>query len=194
MEEYSIATQIFKFSATDLCELATNSVRQSGFSDTIKQHWLGPNFKEEGVSGNDISRSNVPDIRIAYRYETLLDELTNVFEVVDWLIDWSIDWLIDWLVDRLIDWLIGRSIDWLIDWLIDRKNSSEKKHVAWYIFFLHSFFQRRQSYSCFFVCFFIRFYDESVFSCLEFFISFLFLPLRKGQNETLKVKLLQFRI
>ena len=83
MEEYSIATQIFKFSATDLCELATNSVRQSGFSDTIKQHWLGPNFKEEGVSGNDISRSNVPDIRIAYRYETLLDELTNVFEVVD---------------------------------------------------------------------------------------------------------------
>ncbi|OWA53532.1 AMP deaminase 2 [Hypsibius exemplaris] len=83
MEEYSIATQIFKFSATDLCELAKNSVLQSGFSDTIKQHWLGPNFKDEGVSGNDITRSNVPDIRVAYRYETLLDELTNIFEVVD---------------------------------------------------------------------------------------------------------------
>ncbi|GAV08500.1 hypothetical protein RvY_18182 [Ramazzottius varieornatus] len=82
MEEYSIAAQIWKLSGTDLCELAKNSVLQSGFSDTVKQHWLGPNYKDEGVAGNDISRSNVPDIRIAYRYETLLDELTNIFEVV----------------------------------------------------------------------------------------------------------------
>lgn len=82
MEEYSIAAQIWKLSGTDLCELAKNSVLQSGFSDTVKQHWLGPNYQHEGVAGNDISRSNVPDIRIAYRYETLLDELTNIFEVV----------------------------------------------------------------------------------------------------------------
>ncbi|XP_055357967.1 LOW QUALITY PROTEIN: AMP deaminase 2-like [Paramacrobiotus metropolitanus] len=82
MEEYSIAAQIWKLSATDLCELAKNSVLQSGFSDIVKQHWLGPNFKAEGVQGNDISRTNVPDVRVAYRYETLLDELTNVFEAV----------------------------------------------------------------------------------------------------------------
>lgn len=82
MEEYSIAAQIWKLSTTDLCELAKNSVLQSGFSDTVKQHWLGPNYLAEGVLGNDMSRSNVPDVRIAYRYETLLDELTNVFDAV----------------------------------------------------------------------------------------------------------------
>jgi len=27
------------------------------------------------VAGNDVTRTNVPDIRVAYRYETLVDEL-----------------------------------------------------------------------------------------------------------------------
>ncbi|KOB65923.1 AMP deaminase 2 [Operophtera brumata] len=40
MEEYSIAAQ-------------------------MKQYWLGPHYTKEGVSGNDISRTNVPDIRIS---------------------------------------------------------------------------------------------------------------------------------
>lgn len=33
---------------------------------------------KEGVAGNDIGRSNVPDIRVSYRYETLVDELTTI--------------------------------------------------------------------------------------------------------------------
>ena len=33
----------------------------------VKQHWLGPNYKREGVAGNDMTRTNVPDIRVAYR-------------------------------------------------------------------------------------------------------------------------------
>ena len=33
------------------------------------QHWLGPNYTAEGVASNDISRTNVPDIRVAYRCE-----------------------------------------------------------------------------------------------------------------------------
>ena len=41
----------------------------------VKQHWLGPNFEDEGIGGNDVSRTNVPDIRVAYRYDTLVDEL-----------------------------------------------------------------------------------------------------------------------
>lgn len=45
----------------------------------MKHHWLGPNYTREGVAGNDISRTNVPDIRVSYRYETLIDELTNIF-------------------------------------------------------------------------------------------------------------------
>lgn len=45
----------------------------------MKHHWLGPNYTREGVAGNDITRTNVPDIRVSYRYETMVDELTNIF-------------------------------------------------------------------------------------------------------------------
>lgn len=49
----------------------------------MKQYWLGPNYTKEGVAGNDISRTNVPDVRVAFRTETLLDELSNIFKVVE---------------------------------------------------------------------------------------------------------------
>lgn len=81
MEEYSIAAQVWKLSSCDMCELARNSVTMSGFSHKVKQHWLGPNYTREGVPGNDISRTNVPDIRVAFRYEALIDELSNIFKV-----------------------------------------------------------------------------------------------------------------
>ncbi|GAA50623.1 AMP deaminase [Clonorchis sinensis] len=75
IEEYSIATQVWKLTSVDMCELARNSVLMSGFSQSTKSHWLGANYQEEGVLGNDITRSNVPNIRISYRYETLTREL-----------------------------------------------------------------------------------------------------------------------
>ncbi|XP_063387499.1 AMP deaminase 2-like isoform X1 [Cydia fagiglandana] len=81
MEEYSIAAQVWKLSSCDMCELARNSVLMSGFPHEMKQYWLGPNYMKEGVAGNDITRTNVPDIRISFRYEALLDELTNIFKV-----------------------------------------------------------------------------------------------------------------
>ncbi|KAK9709785.1 AMP deaminase [Popillia japonica] len=80
MEEYSIAAQVWKLSSCDMCELARNSVLMSGFPHKMKQYWLGPNYTKEGVAGNDITRTNVPDIRVAFRYETLLDELSNIFK------------------------------------------------------------------------------------------------------------------
>ncbi|XP_021942583.1 AMP deaminase 2 isoform X4 [Zootermopsis nevadensis] len=83
MEEYSIAAQVWKLSSCDMCELAHNSVLMSGFPHKMKQYWLGPNYTKEGVAGNDITRTNVPDIRVAYRYETLLDELSNIFKTVE---------------------------------------------------------------------------------------------------------------
>ena len=46
MEEYSIAAQIFKLSSCDLCEIARNSVLQSGFPHHAKQHWLGPGYSK----------------------------------------------------------------------------------------------------------------------------------------------------
>ena len=36
MEEYSIAAQVWKLSAVDMCELARNSVIMSGFSHTVR--------------------------------------------------------------------------------------------------------------------------------------------------------------
>ncbi|CAK1547507.1 unnamed protein product [Leptosia nina] len=82
MEEYSVATQAWKLSTCDMCELARHSVIMSGFPDEMKQHWLGPNYKREGPEGNDITRTNIPDLRLAYRHETLLDELDNLFKGV----------------------------------------------------------------------------------------------------------------
>uniref|UniRef100_A0A1B6D983 AMP deaminase n=1 Tax=Clastoptera arizonana TaxID=38151 RepID=A0A1B6D983_9HEMI len=83
MEEYSIAAQVWKLSSCDMCELARHSVLMSGFPHKVKQYWLGPNYTKEGVAGNDISRTNVPDIRVGFRYETLIDELSNIFRNVE---------------------------------------------------------------------------------------------------------------
>lgn len=75
MEEYSIATQVWKLSQTCMCELTNNSVKMSGFEHKVKQHWLGDNYNQGGHEGNDISKTNIPDIRSSFRHETLVDEL-----------------------------------------------------------------------------------------------------------------------
>ena len=76
IEEYSVAAQIYKFSAVDMCELAKHSVDQCGFELSLKARWLGANCHLVGVAGNDVAKSNVPDIREVFRYETLLGELS----------------------------------------------------------------------------------------------------------------------
>lgn len=76
IEEYSVAAQIYKFSAVDMCELAKHSVDQSGFELSLKQRWLGSNCSRPGVAGNNVAKSNVPDIREAFRHETWLAELS----------------------------------------------------------------------------------------------------------------------
>jgi AMP deaminase len=75
IEEYSVAAQIYKLSAVDMCELAKNSVMQSGFEHSVKQKWLGANFNLPGVDGNAVAKSNVPNVRVGFRQETLLQEL-----------------------------------------------------------------------------------------------------------------------
>ncbi|KAJ9648439.1 AMP deaminase [Coniosporium tulheliwenetii] len=75
IEEYSVAAQIYKLSAVDMCELAKHSVVQSGFEHTVKQRWLGQNYQLPGVAGNDMAKVNVPNIREAFRHETLIQEL-----------------------------------------------------------------------------------------------------------------------
>ncbi|KAJ5772803.1 AMP deaminase Amd1 [Penicillium paradoxum] len=78
IEEYSVAAQIYKFSAVDMCELAKHSVDQSGFELSLKERWLGSDCALPGVDGNNVAKSNVPDIREAFRYETLLAELSLI--------------------------------------------------------------------------------------------------------------------
>ncbi|XP_072238301.1 AMP deaminase 2-like isoform X1 [Leuresthes tenuis] len=82
MEEYSIAAQVWKLSSCDMCELARNSVLMSGFSHKAKSYWLGPSYYKEGPESNDIRRTNVPDIRVAYRSETLTEELHLITHAV----------------------------------------------------------------------------------------------------------------
>uniref|UniRef100_A0AAX7VG42 AMP deaminase n=1 Tax=Astatotilapia calliptera TaxID=8154 RepID=A0AAX7VG42_ASTCA len=82
MEEYAIAAQLWKLSTCDLCEIARNSVLQSGLSHEEKKHFIGPNYLQDGPKGNDIRRTNVAQIRMAYRYETLCNELSFLVDAV----------------------------------------------------------------------------------------------------------------
>ena len=45
LEEYSVARASFDLSMTDMCEIARNSIMQSGFSDAEKREWLGKYYK-----------------------------------------------------------------------------------------------------------------------------------------------------
>jgi AMP deaminase len=80
IEEYSVAAQIYKLSNVDMCELAKNSVVQSGWEQSIKKHWIGHDFDKGGLEGNDVEKTNVPDIRVAYREETLQTE----YDLIDY--------------------------------------------------------------------------------------------------------------
>ncbi|XP_021844653.1 AMP deaminase isoform X2 [Spinacia oleracea] len=79
VEEYSVAAQVWKLSACDLCEVARNSVYQSGFSHAAKLHWLGGKYFLRGPESNDIHKTNVPKLRIAFRHETWKEELQYVY-------------------------------------------------------------------------------------------------------------------
>jgi len=72
VEEYSVATQVWKFSPVDQCEIARNSVLQSGWEMHLKKHYLGDDLC-------DIRETNVPPVRLQYRQETL-DEEFRVLE------------------------------------------------------------------------------------------------------------------
>lgn len=60
------------------CTHTHTCTRMHAHPQQVKRHWIGMNYKEEGPAGNDITRTNVPNIRVAYRHETLVEELKNV--------------------------------------------------------------------------------------------------------------------
>lgn len=58
-----------------MCEISRNSVKHSGFENKVKKHWIGKKWYLPGVQGNDMEKTNVPNIRVAFRHETLREEL-----------------------------------------------------------------------------------------------------------------------
>ncbi|GJY04154.1 AMP deaminase-like protein [Tanacetum coccineum] len=79
VEEYSIAASVWKLSACDLCEIARNSVYQSGFSHVLKSHWIGPEYYRRGPDGNDIHKTNVPHIRLEFRDMIWREEMQQIY-------------------------------------------------------------------------------------------------------------------
>lgn len=79
VEEYSIAASVWKLSSCDLCEIARNSVLQSGFSHALKRHWIGEHYFTRGPDGNDIHKTNVPHIRVEFRHMIWREEMQQVY-------------------------------------------------------------------------------------------------------------------
>ena len=75
VEEYSVAAQVWKLSSTDLCEIARNGVLHSGFPHSCKKHWVSGDYWKPGPEGNDIHKTNVPNLRLRFRHETYTGEL-----------------------------------------------------------------------------------------------------------------------
>ncbi|CAE7109555.1 unnamed protein product [Rhizoctonia solani] len=83
LEEYSVAAHIYKLGQGGLAELARNSVIQSGFEMEVKRHWIGKKWYLPGAAGNDINKTNVPDRRLAFRHNTLMEELKLIYSNKD---------------------------------------------------------------------------------------------------------------
>lgn len=58
------------------------SVLRFLFNPQDKKHFIGSNYLEDGPDGNDIRRTNVAQIRMAYRHETLCNELSFLVDAV----------------------------------------------------------------------------------------------------------------
>lgn len=59
--------QVWKLSSADLCEVARNGVLHSGFPHACKKHWVAAEYWRPGPDGNDIHKTNVPNLRLRYR-------------------------------------------------------------------------------------------------------------------------------
>ena len=80
IEEYSVCSQIFNLQAPDLCEIARNSVLQSGFEDPVKCAWIGKRFKLPGPLGNNVDKTNVPQLRATFRWAAFCQEHKHIIK------------------------------------------------------------------------------------------------------------------
>jgi AMP deaminase len=77
--EHVRTAQMWKMTTTDLCELARNGVLHSGFPHECKKHWLCTTYWKPGPHGNDIQKTNVPNLRMRFRYETHQEEMRLMY-------------------------------------------------------------------------------------------------------------------
>ncbi|KAG5487801.1 hypothetical protein LSCM4_07479 [Leishmania orientalis] len=75
LEEYSIASKIWKLSPNDLSEVARNSVLLSNFSVTFKEERLGATYFLSSSAGNSAAKTHLSDVRVAYRFEAYHTEV-----------------------------------------------------------------------------------------------------------------------
>ena len=69
-----VSCKLYPSNLVSISPAVTCKSVKNDFLLQVKQHWLGPNYRRDGVAGNDMTRTNVPDIRVAYRST---DKLTN---------------------------------------------------------------------------------------------------------------------
>ncbi|CAG9328800.1 unnamed protein product [Blepharisma stoltei] len=78
LEEYNVVTQALDMTVVDMCEIARNSVLQSGFSLEDKKRWLGKDFQDGWPNSYDPHKSNVSWIRFSYRFECFQEEMDYI--------------------------------------------------------------------------------------------------------------------
>jgi len=54
-------------SSADLCEIARYGVLHSGYPHACKKHWVAAEYWRPGPDGNDIHKTNVPNLRLRFR-------------------------------------------------------------------------------------------------------------------------------
>ena len=77
---FKLAIPALKKESTTLCKLLI--IYYLPFHPQEKKHFIGSNYLQDGPQGNDIRRTNVAQIRMAYRHETLSNELSFLVDAV----------------------------------------------------------------------------------------------------------------
>lgn len=60
--------------------LSHPSQQQARVAAQVKKHWVGTHYWRPGPSGNDIHKTNVPNLRMRFRYDCHQEELGMVVE------------------------------------------------------------------------------------------------------------------
>ena len=81
LEEYSVAAQVFELNQVDLAEISYNSVIQSGFNMNFKQKCLGENYFKGDLKNMHPKKSNLSNIRWAYRLHTFKEEYNYISKI-----------------------------------------------------------------------------------------------------------------